>query len=205
MFGGEVTMAPDSSNELVPSNAHPRAGNAARSFGSEVVWRVLLSNLPFAIVLAFGAALPGPLKPAVVGSLIFLVPGLAWVDRSVGDAAVVLIRVVLASLAAAFAAWIIMVLPPGPTSRAGFLLLLAAITNVGLWRGARRGWYTAKPFDTPLARVLMVGSCVFFLQSYLGAAHFVPAMDDQDFEMQGTAYGLVHDLKPSMTTDEPSR
>ena len=33
------------------------------------------------------------------------------------------------------------------------------------------------------------------------ATSIVPHMDDHDFETQGTAYGLVHDLVPKLLTD----
>jgi hypothetical protein len=157
--------------------------------------------LPFALVLGLNGELPAFIEVLVVGAILFLVPGLAWTDRRVGDACVVLFRVVVASLIASLAVWLVLSPIPGSTSRIAFLLLLALITNAGLWIGTRKGWYQAQPFSAPLPRLLSVVAALFFVQSYLGAAYFVPALDDQDMETQGTAYGLMHEFAPTMATN----
>ncbi|MET0386613.1 MAG: hypothetical protein ABW321_11670 [Polyangiales bacterium] len=197
----ETSPAADLTTDATPITTPP---SAATSVGRATLLRVAAFNLPFALALAVGTALPSGLKALLAGSLIFLVPGLAWTDRRVGDAAVVLYRAVLASFAAAFVTWVAVLLPPGPTSRSAFLLVLAALTNLGLWVGTRRGWYDARPFATPLARTLTAASCLFYLQCYFSAAYFVPALEDQDMELQGTAYGLMHHFTPSMTTNDSS-
>lgn len=190
-------------SEALTSQA-PASGAAhlsVRARPSATAWRFALSNLPFVLALAFEGLLPPLLQVLVVGSIIFLVPGLAWTDRRSGDACVVLFRVVVASSLASLAAWLMILMLPGPTSRVAFLVLLALFTNAGLWLGLRRGWYHAAPFNAPLPRMLSAVAALFFLQSFLGAAYFVPALEDQDMETQGTAYGLVHDLAPTMVTN----
>jgi len=203
-------MQQDRSLEL--TRAEKTSGSArvvGASFGSSAnaafVWRVILSNLPFAIALTLGGQLPGPLQPLLVGAIMFVAPGLAWTDHRVGDAAVVLFRMLMHAFTVSFAALIVAMLWPGPTSRDGFLLLLAAATNVGLWLGARRGFYNAAPFAHPLARGLAAGATLFFLQCFVGAAYFIPPLEDQDMELQGTAYGLMNELRPTMTTNDASQ
>jgi hypothetical protein len=48
-------------------------------------------------------------------------------------------------------------------------------------------------------------SALAFALSYLGAAHFVPPLEDQDMETQGTAYGLIHELAPTVVTSRNTR
>ncbi|HEX6245208.1 MAG TPA: hypothetical protein VFZ61_30005, partial [Polyangiales bacterium] len=105
-----------------------------------MLWRVLLSNLPFAVALSVVAELPEFVQVLVVGAVLFFAPGLAWADRRTGDAFLVLFRTVMLSLVAALATWVVVGILPGNTSRIGFLLVLAAITNAGLYVGWKRGF-----------------------------------------------------------------
>jgi hypothetical protein len=166
--------------------------------------RVALTNLPFAAALTLVGVLPDLIQSLLVGAVLFLAPGLAWTDRRSGDAFVVLFKAVLASLAAALVVWLVLMPLPGPTSRVAFLLLLASITNAGLVLGYRRGWYAADPFGAPVVRVLLVVAALFYAQSYLGAAYFVPPLEDQDMETQGTAYGLMHEGAPTIAINRPT-
>jgi hypothetical protein len=171
-----------------------------------VAWRVGLTNLPFVVALGLIGVLPNFIQAIVVGAILFLAPGLAWTNRSSGDAIVVLFRAVVTSLIAALA--VSLVLFPfggGATNRVAFLILLAIVTNVGLWIGLRRGWYKQNRFSDPLLRPLSVVAVLFFIQSFIGAAHFVPALEDQDMETQGTAYGLMHRFVPTMVTNRDTR
>lgn len=179
------------------------AAPATRGSSLGWVWRVGLTNLPFVLALAFGAELPDFLKALVVGGVMFLAPGLAWSDRRRGDAFVVLFRAVVASLAIGLVVWLLLMPLPGPTSRIGFIAGIAALTNIGLWLGLKRGWYSADPFGQPMARLLMATAAAVYLLSYAGAAWFVPALEDQDMETQGTAYGLIHELEPTMPINRP--
>ena len=48
-------------------------------------------------------------------------------------------------------------------------------------------------------------SCIVFLMvytgSYVSAIHIVPPLEDNDFELQGTAYGIMTRLRPYLLTD----
>jgi hypothetical protein len=171
----------------------------------EQALRYALYNAPFLIALVALDFLPDLPKALLVGAVLFLAPGFAWVDRRGRDGFVVMFGMVVASLLAAIATWLVLMPLPGPTSRVAFLLVLAAITNAGLVLGHKRGWYDPAPFRTPIFRALLLVSAFFYAQSYLGAAYFVPPLEDQDMETQGTAYGLIHELSPTMTTNRGTR
>lgn len=181
----------------VPETTELRSGWAA------IAARVVLSNLPFALALLAAPYLPDFAMALVVGGAMYLAPGLAWADWRKGDAFVVIFRAVAASLLLALACWLVLLAAPGPLSRIGFIIGLALLTNLGLWIGYRRGWYKANPFTAPMARPLLIVAALFFLQSYLGAAHFVPALEDQDMETQGTAYGIMNHAEPTMPINRP--
>jgi hypothetical protein len=160
----------------------------------------LLHNLPFLLALVAGH-LPSFLRVLVAGSILFIVPGLVWVDRRRQDGFVVIFRVVLYSLLAVLGSWLIAFIVPGGPHRLVVVGLLCLMTNVGLVRGLGRDYYDATPLKTPLMRGLALCAALFFMQSYMGAAHFVPPLEDQDMETQGTAYGLMHHLEPTMVTN----
>jgi hypothetical protein len=162
--------------------------------------RFALFNLPFALALVI-SHLPDLVRVLVAGVILFIAPGLAWVDRRGQDGFVVVFRVVLYSLLAVVGAWLLAFALPGDTSRVLVVALLCAVTNVGLVRNARRAYYDATAFKTPLFRGLSLCAALFFAQSYAGAAYFVPPLEDQDMETQGTAYGLMHHLEPTMVTN----
>jgi hypothetical protein len=167
--------------------------------------RYALYNAPFVLALVALPVLPDLLKALLVGAVLFLSPGLAWVDRRGRDGFVVVFGMVVASLLAALAAWLVLLPLPGPTSRVAYVLVLAAITNLGLFWGHKKGWYDPAPFRAPVFRAVLLVTAIFYAQSYLGAAYFVPALEDQDMETQGTAYGLIHEASPTMTTNRGTR
>jgi hypothetical protein len=185
-------------------STHDEAAPAAGPARLGRLVRIALYNLPFAIALAAIHLLPELGRVLVAGAIVFLAPGLAWSDRRKGDAFVVLFRAMTASLAAALVAWLVLLPLPGPTSRIAFILILAAITNAGLFVGLRNGWYGANPFAAAPVRPLLVVAALFFAQSWLGAAYFVPALEDQDMETQGTAYGIIHEAAPTVPINRPT-
>lgn len=167
--------------------------------------RVLAINAAYILALTGLGWLPQPVQPLVVGAIIFLLPGLAWTDLRASDGAIALFRIVAISLAASLAAWLAVMIPPGPTDRIAFILVLAAITNGGLWFGARKSWFDLSAVRKPLPAALMIVAGLFYIQSYMGAAHFVPALEDQDMETQGTAYGIINAGQPTIVTNRDTR
>ncbi len=170
-------------------------------WSSGMALRIVLSNLPFLAALLLNGWLPSPIETLVVGAILLLVPGLAWTDHRRGDAAIVLFRAAVASLVAALAVILVLMLVGAPAHRSAFLIILALTTNAGILLGHRKGWFDANPFADPMPRLISAIAALFLLQSYLGAAYFVPALEDQDMETQGTAYGLMHELAPTMVTN----
>lgn len=170
-----------------------------------IALRIGLSNLAFFATLLLHGLLPQFLTVLLVGAILFLVPGLAWTDHRKGDAAIVLFRAAVTSLLAGLGVALVLMLVGAAAHRTAFLIILALVTNAGILIGHRKGWFDANPFAGPLPRLVSVIAAVFLLQSYLGAAYFVPALEDQDQETQGTAYGLMHEFLPTVITNREVR
>jgi hypothetical protein len=179
----------------------PGGTTTARSEPSrKLLWGVLLCNLPFLLALTAIEHLGALPRSIIVGLLLFLVPGAVWTDWRGRDGFVILFRTVLLSLAASLLSWVFALALPGATNRAVFLLALCAVTNAGLLRGYKQSFYDTTSLRTPLVRWLSLCALLFYAQSFVGA-HRVPALEDHDMETQGTAYGLIHHLAPTMVTN----
>jgi hypothetical protein len=76
------------------------------------------------------------------------------------------------------------------------------VTNIGLLLNMLLGNPSAWGFrgnsKGPWSFVFLFAVAYFIF--FLGATRIVPVLGDQDDEVQGTAYGLVHRLKPSLLT-----
>jgi hypothetical protein len=193
-----------SSQDAVLRAAEVQAGGSASERSrwlTGAVPRFVLANLPFVVALAAIDRVPSFVQVLVAGTILFLAPGLAWVDRRSLDGFATLFLTVIRSLAITVACWLPLMLLPGPINRTAFLLAMAGATNAGLVLGSRRGWYGATIPASPIVPALLLVAALYFLQTFAGALYKVPALEDQDMETQGTAYGLIQDFTPDMVTN----
>lgn len=100
----------------------------------------------------------------------------------------------VANVAAAVALRVIGV-PPGPASFAAALCVFTV--GAGAVGAARGG---ALPDPRRNVAALAIALAAFALAAVAGTA-VVPPLEDQDSEVQGTAYGLAHDLVPLCLTN----
>ncbi len=86
-------------------------------------------------------------------------------------------------------------LAPGPLAYGGILLALSLSAGfIGVRRGGRLPRVAREPWGWVLA-------CVAFALAAWSGLRVVPPLEDQDMEVQGTAYGLVTDLQPLCLTN----
>ena len=84
------------------------------------------------MALGLNGVLPAFIQAIVVGAILFLAPGLAWTNRSCGDAPVILFRSVVTSLIAALVVSLVLIpFGGGATNRISFLILLAIVNQRG--------------------------------------------------------------------------
>ncbi|MDC7676556.1 hypothetical protein [Asticcacaulis machinosus] len=178
---------------------------APKSASTALIIRVLAFNLPLVFGLLSLNVLPEVLQPFFAGLMMMILPGLAWSDMRGRDFVVLLFRVVIISILASAAVWLLLMPLPGPTSRIAFVVGLALIVNAGLWFGTKRQWFDLTEIVKPLPAVLLAVAALFYLQSFMGATKFVPQLEDQDMELQATAYGMINDGTPNMVTNRGTR
>jgi hypothetical protein len=150
--------------------------------------------LPFLLGIDVGHGLLGALfvcaaallSPAAAG---LLVPG--------GDAPARRFARAFASAAALniIGAVVLKILSISPTSKSFAAVLLIETVLVAAWGRSRGG-----RLPRAHASIGAVAGAAFLL-AFLSGTRVVPPLEDQDMEIQGTAYGLAHDLEPICATN----
>lgn len=152
--------------------------------------------LPFVAGWTPGKGLSGAVAVGAAALVLPGVAGLAW-GRGAGAfrrAAQALAAAALLNVAAAVALEFAGI-APGPGS---FAAALGGLTAVAGAAGVLRGGTFPRVAGEPIAIGVAVGA--FFL-AWLAGAKVVPPLEDQDMEVQGTAWGLAHDLEPLCLTN----
>ncbi len=139
-------------------------------------------------------SLPGAIAVGFAG---VFAPGAAFVahpgSREAPFAALrFLLGAALLNLAAILVRWVLDV----PASSAAYAAILGSLTVATGAAGVLRGGERFRA-HRPTA---FVGAAAFALAVGAGM-RVVPPLEDQDMEVQGTAYGLVHDLEPLCLTN----
>ena len=166
---------------------------------SVAFWLAL--NLPLLFLVVFGEATSGLIESIAVSAALIVVPGAAWTSRRGSDLATYVIELVVKSFGAGIVCVVLAALAPGPTHRLSYLGLLLLLVNAGLVRLWRRKELGTWPAATRFGVGLVLCMVAFYGLAYVAAEYTVPALEDQDMETQGTAYGLVNELKPTMVTN----
>ncbi len=120
--------------------------------------------LPFLLALLLPHQLPAFLMTLTVGLILFVVPGIGWAGFDSDGGFDSFFRIFLTSVGLNLLAWSGVALWPGPTSRVTFLLALATITSIGIWRGARSGRLGSRPVCSPLWLPLLLVATILYGQ-----------------------------------------
>jgi len=165
---------------------------------------LILCNTAFLLYfLSVSFAANDLMMAALVNMLIFVVPGLGWVGllkNKITDSSAFLFYMFLFSIIAHLVLLIghrLLGIEPKPMS---FLTGLFVLTNAGI--------FFSKPTAPPSIlnsekngfSAAIVTMCLIFVCIVTGMK-LIPALGDQDGEHQGTAYGLIYELKPYFTYD----
>lgn len=174
--------------------------------GARQLMPLMLVNSPFVLAHPAGSLIDSPLLQSfLVGAVVFLVPGMplvALAQRTRWLNHPSLFWCMLASLAVF-----------------GLVLLAshavgAGVSGTSLWHGV---WIVSNclvlvasllkaPLQLPriLRRPIGIAEVLVFSAAYgmffVGATRIVPALDDQDDELQGTAHSLLLNLTPGLLT-----
>jgi len=163
---------------------------------------ILGSNLLLAACVASAAAsaVPGPLRMLAAGLLVLVLPGLGWLGlfrRAPLSPAALALAVTGMSTLCTLGALLVTAAPSGPPARGAAVAWTVLFLNLGLvWKGPPRRLQEGAPW-----RLLGAIAAVGFLVASLFGLHVVPALEDHDMELRGTAWGLAADWKPYMLTN----
>jgi len=159
-------------------------------------------NLVFLLYfLHFFLPLGGFILSIIINLMVFIVPGAAWRGiwrRKVRDPVeeIILMMVtsallLLVGILAHFAVGV-------QITATSHFIYLVVVTNLGFFfvKSPIRSSPAIRPGRLPLLILALI-----YIFIYLGATQVVPPLEDHDMETQGTAWALLHRLKPLHLTD----
>ena len=140
----------------------------------------------------------------ITNLLIFFLPGICWASffkNKTEDIVPYLFLAICISLATTMSGCLFLYVTNMRLSSVNMLIFLVLLSNVGI--------FLTKPFlEVPRVSFnklrlveLFLLSVLLYTVLYNSALHIVPPLEDQDSETQGTAYGLMHKLEPTMVTN----
>jgi len=167
---------------------------------------LIVLNAAVAAYVALYHAWPRPLVLSASITLVILcVPGVAWlrlVGRGAANRAAAAILTLALSACAGVVALVAQMLLGIAATPATHAAALAVITNAGLLVTWGRPWPAARrPVGTLSWRVLLPAAAAIYVLLFLGATRFVEPIEDQDIEIQGTAFGIARHGTPMMLHD----
>jgi len=139
----------------------------------------------------------------LINVLILIAPGLGWIgflkNRIKDTVALSFLTVFLSTIIFVLltAVYRLLNIAPGPLS---YLISTTVLTNVGLLLSNPLFVLGAGYFNK--TKMTAIAACVLLIYGFIyWGMKSVPHFRDLDGEHQGTAYGLMHELKPYLTSD----
>ncbi|MGE0268503.1 MAG: hypothetical protein AB7S78_08630 [Candidatus Omnitrophota bacterium] len=144
------------------------------------------------------------LSALVVTAVIYIVPGLAWIGlikKHVKDSVFLVFFIFVFSfsvLTIILIGFLAAGINPKPVH---FLLLTGMIVNLGIILTRPAEVFQTFRYDYKETLILWLSLVCIFSCIFVGMKT-IPEKLDLDGEHQGTAYGLIHELKPYLTSDD---
>jgi len=195
------------------SIAQKDIGSPMRKSYIENARTIIIANLPFVIYFIFELYLskhvfshPFFIQSLIVNIIVFVAPGYAWVNSTISkeDPVFYLFKVMFASTGLSLIGLLVLAVFREKASGIEYALCLTMFANLGLlWRYRYNTLRVTFPNINGklFALLAFLLASLFYCQSYIGAAYKVPPLEDHDTETQGTAYGLIHTMKPYYVTN----
>lgn len=165
----------------------------------------LLCNLSlFSNILILYTGAGDFLSALIVTAVIYIVPGLAWIGlikKHVKDSVFLVFFIFVFSfslLTIILCGFLAAGIHPRPVP---FLLLTSVVVNIGIILTRPAGAFQAFHYDFRETFILSLSLVCIFICIFVGMKT-IPEKLDLDGEHQGTAYGLIHELKPYLTSDD---
>lgn len=170
-----------------------------------LVWAAL--NAPFLLFRPDAPLIEEPLLRSLgINLVLFIAPGLPLAGvllKRRGQTPETAPLWIVSASAAVLLAVLLISRPLGPPDAARLWTLAWLATNASMLAALKLGGFSPRAL-LPERKTLLAGAAVFlaaYAAYFQGASRFVPPLDDQDYEAQGTGWGLLASLSPALTTD----
>lgn len=140
----------------------------------------------------------------IINAVIFIVPGVAWIGilkKEIKDSVSLIFFIFVISftiLILILSGQLIAAIEPLPMS---LIIWIALVANLGIFITKPAGVFQNFRYDPKEAFILFLSMVCIYSCIYTGMKTF-PEKLDLDGEHQGTAYGLIHELKPYLASDD---
>jgi len=165
----------------------------------------LICNIIFLIYsLHYILSIPKSALSIAINLMIFIIPGYCWsfsLKKKIEDLISFIFLTICTSSIILISGCLFFYILRIRISSINMLILLFLLSNAGLIFSKRLSHcFNLQIRPKNFIPVLLLSTLIYFIL-YVGATKIVPPLEDHDMETQGTAFGLMHYLKPHMVTN----
>ena len=140
----------------------------------------------------------------VISLMAFIIPGYCWAlffKNKINDLIFLTFLTVCISSLILISGCIFFYISGISISSIKMLVFLFLVSNTGIFFSKRTENLLNQKSKSKYLILVLFFSIFVYLILYMGATRFIPPLEDHDMETQGTAYGIIHYLKPHMVTN----
>jgi len=177
-------------------------------FNKTKIGLLLFCNMAIlAYSLHYFVEIPLFLLGLLINLLILIVPGLAWIGAvryAKTDIASCVFFAVLISTVISIVGVLGFFIVNIQVNSLNYFIYLIIATNAGLFMTRISDDFFSFAKNTKLITYLCLIAVIVYVAVFYSSNYLVHPREDDDVELQGTAYGMIHYLKPQMLTDRGS-
>jgi len=166
---------------------------------------LFICNIIFLIYyLHYILFIPQSVLSIVINLMIFIIPGYSWAlffREKVEDFISFIFLTICMSSVILILGCLFFHFSKIKLSSINMLIFLFLLTNIGLLFLKKSEHISNEKFKIKHFIFIFLLSIFIYLILYVSATRFIPPLEDHDMETQGTAYGIMHYLKPYMVTN----
>ena len=148
--------------------------------------------------------LPNSALSILINLMIFIIPGYCYANffkNKISDLISIIFLTICISTIILISGCLFFYVFKITLSPVNFLLFLIIITNTGLLILKLLNHNINRNIKLKFLTFTLIFTAILYLSLYISATRIVPPLEDHDMEAQGTAFGIMHYLKPYMVTN----
>jgi len=148
--------------------------------------------------------IPNSAFSIVINLMIFIIPGYCWAvffKEKTNDIICIIFLTVCISSLILISGCVLFYISRIKISSVNMLIYLFLVSNIGIFLPKRTENLLKRKMQFKHLFFILIFSILIYSILYMGATRYVPPLEDHDMETQGTAYGIMHYLKPHMVTN----